>query len=132
MNYKKEFGDGINFFINQAFFITSVKDPIVDAEDMDGKLSFANQSKPVVTRGPTLMYRRRCINRSYILAVHLPVQFMLPPKNRGAFVVAYEATHGWCFELKGSYTGYHHREDFSKMPGYFFTAAMTAKNFWPK
>jgi len=62
VNYKKEFDDGNNFFIIQAFFITSVRDRIADTEDMDGKLSFANQSKPVVTRGPTLMYRRRYIN----------------------------------------------------------------------
>lgn len=142
VNYKKEFGDGHSFFINQAFFITTVNDPIVGTEDMNGKLNFANEPKAIVTKGIDT-YAQAELNgwelyvgytftdavRKYLQAD----QFMLlTPKNRAAFVVSYEMEHGWRFGLEGSYTGYQHREDYSKTPGYFFMAAMVGKNFGPR
>jgi iron complex outermembrane receptor protein/outer membrane receptor for ferrienterochelin and colicins len=51
LNYKKEFGEGKSFFINHAFFLTNINDPIIATEDITGKLTFANQQKPITTQG---------------------------------------------------------------------------------
>lgn len=142
VNYKKEFGDGNSFFINHAFFITNISAPIVAMEDTSGKVSFVNQPKAIVTKGFDtyvqievhgwelyLGYTYTDAKRKY-----LPQnQFMLlTPQNRAASVISYQAEHKWRFGIEGSYTGYQHREDYSKTPGYFFMAAMIEKKCGPR
>jgi len=51
INYKKELGEEGSLFINQAFFITQIKDPVVGAEDAAGDLFFTNRQKPLLTKG---------------------------------------------------------------------------------
>ena len=142
INYKKEFGDGNSFFINHAFFITSINDPIVATEDVSGNLSFANQAKPIVTKGFDTYVQMHVSDWEFYLGYTYTNaerkylqnnQFMLlTPRNRSAFVIAYEIEHQWRFGIEGSYTGYQRREDYSKTPGYFFMAAMIEKKFGPK
>jgi outer membrane receptor for ferrienterochelin and colicins len=142
LNYKKEFGEGKNFFINQAFFITTVNDPVIATEDITGKVTFANAPKAIVTKGFDT-YIQAVLNEwelylgyTYTNAERKYLQqdnFMLiTPRNRAAFVVAYETAHQWRFGLEGSYTGYQHREDYSKTPGYMFMAVMIGKKFGAK
>ncbi|CAN5749839.1 hypothetical protein BH10BAC2_BH10BAC2_06870 [soil metagenome] len=142
VNYKKEFGDENSFFINHAFFITNINDPVIATEDITGNISFANQQKAIVTKGfdtyiqmelhPWELY----LGYTYTNAERKYLQqnqfMLLTPRNRLAFVVAYEIEHQWRFGLEGSYTGYQYREDFSKTPGYFFMAAMMEKKSGPK
>lgn len=142
VNYKKEFADENSFFINHAFFITTINDPVIATEDLNRNVSFANQSKAIVTKGfdtyiqmelhPWELY----LGYTYTNAERKYLQqnqfMLLTPRNRSAFVVAYEIEHQWRFGLEGSYTGYQYREDFSKTPGYFFMAAMAEKKFGPK
>ncbi len=139
LNYKKEFGEGKSFFINQAFFITTVNDPIVATEDITGKVTFANEPKAIVTKGFDTYVQSELnswelyIGYTYTNAERKYLQqdkFMLiTPRNRAAFVVAYEIEHQWRFGIEGSYTGYQRREDYSKTPGYLFMAAMAEKKF---
>lgn len=142
VNYKKEFGNDNSFFINQAFFITTVSDPVVGTEDNNGKLSFANKPQPIVTRGFDT-YMQVVLNGwelylgyTFTDAVRKYLEYnqfmLLTPKNRAAFVIAYEIEHQWRFGIEGSYTGYQRREDYSKTPGYFFMAAMVGRNFGAK
>jgi len=142
VNYKKEFGEGNSFFINHAFFITSITDPVIGNEDNNGDLFFSNASKAIVTKGFDTYIQTEIhswefyVGYTYTDAIRkylVQNQFMLlTPRNRFATVIAYEIEHRWRFGLEGSYTGYQYREDFSKTPGYFFMAAMMEKKFGPK
>lgn len=142
INYKKEFGEGNSFFINHAFFITSISHPVIATDDLTGSLYFSNKPQPVVTKGFDtyiqmelhswelyLGYTFTDARRKYLQQN----QFMLlTPKNRSAFLLAYETENKWRFGIEGSYTGYQHREDYSKTPGYFFMAAMISKDITPQ
>ena len=141
LNYKKEFGDN-SFFINHAFFITNINKPIVAIEDALGKLNFVNQPKPVLTQGFDtyiqmelyglelyLGYTFTSANRKYLSQNQFA---LLTPQHRAASVIAYEIEHQWRFGIEASYTGWQHREDYSKTPGYLFMAAMLEKKFGAK
>ena len=138
VNYKKEFGNGSSFFINQAFFITSISDPVIANEGADGKVNFTNESEPILTRGfdtyvqATLAEKWELyLGYTYTDAIRKYVsqnQFMpLTPRNRAASVISYEAGNDWTFGIEASYTGYQYREDATKTPGYLFVAAMIKK-----
>jgi outer membrane receptor for ferrienterochelin and colicins len=142
VNYKKEFDDGNSFFINHAFFITNINDPVIAAEDITGNISFVNQTRAIVTQGFDtyiqmevhhwelyLGYTYTDAQRKYLSQNSF---VLLTPRNRAASVIAYEIEDKWRFGIEGSYTGYQYREDFSKTPGYLFMAAMMEKKFGPK
>lgn len=141
INYKKDFGDEKTFFINHAFFITSIRNPVVAAEDITGKVSFSNQGKPVTTMGFDTYIQATINNWELYLGYtytdaerkYLPAdQFMiLTPRNRAASVIAYTIDGKWRFGLEGSYTGEQRREDYTKTPAYLFMAAMIEKDFGP-
>lgn len=141
VNYKKEWDEN-SFFINNAFFITQINDPVVGTEDINGNLSFSNQPKPVVTMGFDTYVQMHLkaweiyLGYTYTDArrKYLPQnQFMLlTPRNRAASVLAYEKEGKWRAGIEASYTGYQYREDFSKTPGFLFMAAMAEKKFGPK
>ncbi|HSU51052.1 MAG TPA: TonB-dependent receptor, partial [Segetibacter sp.] len=142
VNYKKEFGEQNSFFINHAFFITNISDPVVATEDAGGKLSFNNFSRPIVTKGFDT-YVQMTINNwelylgyTYTDAQRQYLQqnrfMLLTPRHRAASVISYEIEHQWRFGLEGSYTGHQYREDYSTTPGYLFMAAMIERKAGPK
>lgn len=138
VNYKTEWGDGNELFINHAFFLTQLNKPIIGTELSNGNIIFINQPKPVTTKGYDT-YIRTVIHewelyagytftiaeRKY-LAQH---QFIpLTPKNRFAFTLVRDFEKvGLRFGLEGSYSGLQYRNDNSKTPGYFFFACMVEK-----
>lgn len=142
INYKKEFGENNTFFINHAFFITNINNPIVATEDNTGKVSFTNEDKPVTTMGFDTYIQAEIENWELYLGYtytdaerkYLPAnRFMiLTPRNRAASVIAYSIEGKWRFGLEGSYTGTQYREDYTKTPGYLFMAAMIEKKFGPQ
>jgi outer membrane receptor for ferrienterochelin and colicins len=142
VNYKKEFGENNSFFINHAFFITTISDPIIAIEDVTGKVTFANQSKEIVTKGFDTYIQMELHSLELYLGYtythaqrkYLPRNtfMLLTPRHRAASVIAYEIEHKWRFGIEGSYTGQQHREDYSKTPAYLFIAAMLEKKLGPK
>jgi outer membrane receptor for ferrienterochelin and colicins len=142
VNYKKDIGEEGSLFINQAFFITSIKDPIIGTEDSIGNVFFTNQGSYLLTKGIDTYVQLQLprwefyIGYTYTDAIreYLPSnQFVLyTPKNRAATTALYEITGKWRAGIEASYTGYQHRDDFSKTPGYLFMAAMVEKKFGPK
>ncbi|HRH60103.1 MAG TPA: TonB-dependent receptor, partial [Chitinophagaceae bacterium] len=141
VNYKKEFGEGKTFFINHAFFITSVQHPIIAVEDADGNVSFENEKKDIVTKGFDtyvqaelnawefyLGYTFTDARRKYLSQKNF---VLFTPQNRAAAVIAYTIEGKWRFGIEASYTGYQRREDYTKTPGYLFVAAMMEKKFGP-
>jgi iron complex outermembrane receptor protein/outer membrane receptor for ferrienterochelin and colicins len=142
LNYKKEWNDGNSFFINHAFFVTQVSNPIIHSiystDVVDQYILFSNAAKPILTRGfdtyiqTTLNQWEIYLGYTFTIAErkYLPTnQFMpLTPKNRMAFTLlrAFEET-GWRVGIEASYNGKQIRFDESKTPGYLFTAAMIEK-----
>lgn len=138
INYKKEWGDENALFINQAFFLTQISDPIYGAVNAAGNLYYQNGNHNVVSRGfdtyikATLHhwelytgYTYTVVTRNYLSEN----QFMpLTPRNRLAFTVARDFEEaGWRGGIEGSYNGSQKRLDGSDTPGYLFIAIMVAK-----
>jgi len=138
VNYKKEYGDGNSFFINQAFFLTRLTSPIIANELPSGVVVFVNENKPVISKGfDTYVqwtvqgweiyagYTFTIAERKYLQQN----QFVpLTPKNRFATVIARELSEKFRFGLEGSYTGSQYKYDAAKTPGYLFLAAMVDYN----
>lgn len=138
VNYKLEFKNGNNIFINQAFFLTQISDPIVGTENPNGFLSYANADKSVVSKGfDTYInamvddwelyagYTFTIVKRNYLNQN----QFMpYAPQNRMAFTVVRDFDKiGFHAGLEGSYTGSQKRLDATNTPGYMFIAAMLSE-----
>lgn len=142
VNYKKDFGKDNSFFINHAFFLTQINNPVVGTENAQGMLSFANEPKPIVTKGFDtyvqlkieawefyLGYTYTDAERRYLQQN----QFMpITPRHRAASTVVYELNEQWRFGVEGSYNGSQYRDGDSKTPGYLFMALMAEKKFGKK
>jgi iron complex outermembrane receptor protein/outer membrane receptor for ferrienterochelin and colicins len=141
VNYKKEYGDGNSFFINQAFFLTQLNSPIIANELASGTVVFNNESKPLISKGfDTYVqwdikgwevyagYTFTIAERNYLQKNRF---VPLTPKNRFATVIARELSEKFRFGLEGSYAGRQYRYDATKTPGFLFVAAMIGYNFNP-
>lgn len=138
VNYKTKWGNGNELFINQAFFLTQLNNPVIASVSGNGEVSFQNQSKSIITKGFDT-YIRAVVHEwelyagyTYTIAERKYLnqnQFIpLTPKNRFAFTLVRDFEKvGFRFGIEGSYNGYQYREDNSKTPGYFFMAAMMEK-----
>ena len=134
VNFKKEFGKENSLFINHAFFLTQINDPVIATETSGAQVFFANAGNHILTRGfDTYVqlklaewelyagYTYTIAERKYLTnAPFMP----LTPRNRMAFVVVYEMEGTWRFGLEGSYTGAQYRDEDAKTPGYMFMALM--------
>jgi iron complex outermembrane receptor protein/outer membrane receptor for ferrienterochelin and colicins len=138
VNYKKKYGEGNSFFINQAFFLTRLHSPIIANELPSSTVVFVNADKPIVSKGfDTYVqwtissweiyagYTFTIAERKYLQQN----QFVpLTPKNRFATVIAKEVSNKFRFGVEGSYTGSQYRYDATKTPGYLFVATMVGYN----
>ncbi|MBZ4188592.1 TonB-dependent receptor plug domain-containing protein [Niabella sp. 3A5MI-3] len=139
VNYKTEWGEGNTLFINQAFFLTQIRDPVYGTANTDGTLSYQNGGRNLVSRGfdtyikATIAewelyagYTYTVVTRNY-LSQH---QFMpLTPRNRMSFVLAHDFEDaGMMAGLEGSYNGSQKRLDGSDTPDYMFMAAVVQKH----
>jgi len=133
-NYKHDIGAHVKLFINQAFFLTQVKNPVVFYRNTAGMVDLANASSPVVSKGSDsyvkldvykwelyLGYTFTDARNTYLAGNNF---IALTPKHRGAFIVAREFGEHWRGGIEGSYIGSQYRYDGSATPGYFFMAAM--------
>jgi outer membrane receptor for ferrienterochelin and colicins len=138
-NYKKVWDDGTKIFINQAFFLTQLDNPIVANEDLiSGNVSFSNQSKPVISKGADTYIRTVLLDWELYLGYTFTLaertylstnQFMpITPKHRFAFTLVKDFDQiGLRFGAEGSYVGSQYRMDGSLTPGYYFIAALVEK-----
>ncbi|ULQ52445.1 TonB-dependent receptor [Flavihumibacter fluvii] len=142
LNYKHEIGQEGFFFINQAFFITQVTDPIVAEENSSGEVNFYNKTKPLVTKGSDTYIQMHISNWEFYMGYTFTLaereyladhQFVwYTPKHRAAATALYEVNGKWRVGLEASYNGYQYRDDNSRTPDYFFMAAMVERKFGPK
>lgn len=133
-NFKKDITHDVSLFVNHAFFLTQVADPVVATQLTDGSVVFGNAGKEINTMGFDtyvklvvkgvelyLGYTYTDAQRTYLAQN----QFVpLTPRNRAAFTAVKEFTDKWRIGLEGSYTGSQYRDNDSKTPGYMFAAVM--------
>ena len=139
LNYRKEFGKEASLFINQAFFLTRLRHPLVVNETPSGTIFFSNADKPVISKGFDTYAQLKLdeweIYAGYTFTIarrsYLPQNQFVPltPKNRFAFTLVNEVEEKWRFGLEGSFTGRQYRDNDSRTPGYFFAAAMAERKF---
>jgi iron complex outermembrane receptor protein/outer membrane receptor for ferrienterochelin and colicins len=136
-NFKKKLNGSDQFFINQAFFLTTITSPIIATEFPTAAVVFSNMEKAVVSKGFDT-YIQMSIHEWEIYAGYTFTiaerkylehnQFIpLTPKNRAAFTLVKEFAPAWRGGLEGSYTGPQFKEDDSKTPGYVFIAALVER-----
>ncbi len=137
VNFKKKWGE-TSLFINQAFFLTDIYQPILFNQATDGMVTLANATGPIVSRGFDT-YAKLDIDEwelyfGYTFTdaryTYLPVNNFIPltPKNRGACIVAKQFSKKFRAGIEGSYVGAQYRYDATMTPGYFFMAAMLQYN----
>lgn len=142
-NYKKTFsgeedGEKNSIFINQAFFLTQINNPVIANYDSNGNVYFRNEAEPVVSKGfdtyvkATLDEWELYLGYTFTIAENKYLsenQFIpLTPKNRFA-MTALKEFKTWKAGIEASYTGKQHRLDYTETPGYLFAAAMISKDF---
>jgi outer membrane receptor for ferrienterochelin and colicins len=138
VNYKREWGQN-TLFINQAFFLTQINQPVIATVLANQEVSFNNASKSIITKGSDTYVRLELsgweiyVGYTFTIAERRYLQqnqfVPLTPKNRFAFTLVKEIQDKWRFGLEGSYTGKQYREDATKTPGYFFMAGMIERKF---
>lgn len=143
VNYKTPVGEGGSLFINQAFFITRINDPLVADENGAGNVTFSNKNKPLLTRGSDTYVQLHLEDMEFYigytytdaLRTYLPTQQFIPvtPRHRAAATALYEIEGKFRIGIEASYNSYQYREeDHTKTPGYLFMAAMAEVKFGPK
>ncbi|ANH82651.1 TonB-dependent receptor [Niabella ginsenosidivorans] len=138
VNYKKEWDKGNTVFINQAFFLTQIMDPVYGTIDAAGNLYYQNGSKEVISRGfdtyikATVQHWELYAGYTYTVVTRNYLSgnpFMpLTPRNRAAFTIARDFDEaGLLAGIEGSYNGNQKRLDGSDTPDYLFMAVMVQK-----
>jgi len=138
-NYKYDFNEHSNIFINQAFFLTQINNPVIATVQSNNTVSFANAGNNITSQGfDTYIklqlndwelyggYTFTIANRNYLSQNKF---VPLTPKNRFAFVIVKEFGDNWRIGIEGSYTGTQFRDGDTKTPGYLFMAALIERKF---
>ncbi len=138
LNYKKEWDKDTKLFINHAFFLTQVNNPVIFEQDNTGKVALMNEHAPVVSKGFDTYVKLNLQSWEFYLGytftdarnTYLATQTFIPltPKNRWASVLVKEIGGQWRLGLEGSFNGRQHRYDGSLTPSCFFLAAMIQRN----
>lgn len=138
VNYKYSWGQENEVFINQAFFLTKLKQPVIASRSSNGFITYQNMDRPERTKGSDTYIKAVTEGWEWYIGYTFTIaerkylqtnQFLpLTPKHRFAFTMVKDMEDaGIRLGIEGSYTGYQYRENGSKTPGYFFMAAMIEK-----
>ncbi len=138
-NFKKNLGDDVNLFINHAFFLTQITQPVIATQLADGRVFFSNADQPVTTMGFDtyvklsvktlelyLGYTYTDAERKYLQQN----QFLpLTPRNRFAFTAVRPFAKKWRAGLEGSFVGVEYRDGDINTQPYFLTSLMIERKF---
>ncbi len=138
VNYKKKWTDGSELFVNEAFFLTRLNDPVTAVEDSTGNVFFVNASGPVISKGMDTYFKAVVdeweLYAGYTLTIaerkYLPNNPFIPltPKHRIACTLVKNfEKNNWKIGIEASYNGHQYRYDGSETPGYTFLAGMIEK-----
>ena len=134
VNYKTKWGEENSIFINHAFFLTQLNNPVIATEQSNGTVSFANASKPIITKGFDTYIKLNVegwelyAGYTYTIAERKYLadnQFVpLTPKFRMSYMLTREWEGKARFCVESSFNGYQYRQDYTKTPSYLFLASM--------
>jgi outer membrane receptor for ferrienterochelin and colicin len=136
-NYHQVLGEW-KLTVNQMFYFTKIKKPLINEVILNNDIYFFNASKPVNTKG----------FETYIAAIHDELELYLgytytiakqlysstnpnvslSARNKFASVIAYEFSEKFRAGIEASYTGNQYLDNGSKTPAYLFVAAMMRYN----
>lgn len=133
INFKKQV-NGWHLTVNQMFYITEIRKPVVFYTLPNNVIYPINMNKPLHTKG----------FETYIAATHDELELYLgytytvakkgydaiqpyvslSARNKFAGIIAYEFSPHFRAGVEASYTGRQYLDDGTKTPGYLFAAAM--------
>ncbi len=139
-NYKYEWNNNKNeLFINHAFFLTNITNPVVNKLDLNKNTFFVNEDKSISTKGFDTYIKLKLDNRefyagfTYTQALRNYERAFKPvlytPTIRAAFTAIQEFYGGWRIGLEGSYNGFQYRDNQTKTPDYLFLAGLIEEKF---
>jgi outer membrane receptor for ferrienterochelin and colicins len=138
INYKYTW-DKNEIFINHAFFLTNITDPVITTENILGETYFSNAAKSITTKGFDTYVQLKLDELELYAGVtytianrnYLTVNSFVPytPQTRGALTAMQEIDGGWRVGIEASYNGFQRREDGTKTPAYVFVAGLVEKKF---
>jgi iron complex outermembrane receptor protein/outer membrane receptor for ferrienterochelin and colicins len=140
INFKTKIAADLDLSINQMFFYTSIRKPLVLSTAISGSHSFANASKPVTSSGfetnLKLIYKEDLklfvgYTYTYAKAGYLTGnQFLrLTPKNKLNLTLMYEKEDNFKLGLEGYFTGNQYLNNGSSTPAYWEFGFMAQKTF---
>jgi iron complex outermembrane receptor protein/outer membrane receptor for ferrienterochelin and colicins len=140
INFKLSFGDENTLFINQAFFLTQLNNPLVPTQSFGGDvILFKNESKPIISKGFDTYAKLHCFGIDLYAGITYTIaerkylesnQFVpYTPKFRMAYMLTKEWEGKGRFCIESSYNGPQYRFDNTKTPGYLFFASMVEYKF---
>ncbi len=132
-NYKKDWDKEHTLFINQAFFLTQVNNPIYFMNTSPQRVELVNFTKPLLTQGFDT-YIKMTLKKWELYGGFTYTdtkngllangKIPLTPQTRMAFVLVKEIEEDWRFGLEGSFVGKQYRYNGTETPSYTFLALM--------
>ena len=140
INYKTTLFPHMRFSVNQMFFYTRIKDPLVLQQDLAGDYSFFNAGQPVISRGfeTNLKFIYRNDLKLFVgytftnaKATYLSAKQFLPllPKNKLNLTLMYEKEDNFKFGLEGYFTDKQFLSNGNGTPSYWEFGFMAQKTF---
>ncbi|MBS1509246.1 MAG: TonB-dependent receptor [Bacteroidetes bacterium] len=133
INYKAV-TNGWHLTVNQMFYVTAIKQPVVDVLQTNNTITFYNAGKPLNTKGfetyvaATHNDLEIYLGYTYTLAKQLfdPAHpnVSLSARNKFASVIAYDFSKNFRGGIEAAYTGKQYLDDNSTTSPYVFAAAM--------
>lgn len=133
INYHGQINDW-KLTINQTFYYTTIKDPVIYRTDINSLIHFYNASRPITTHGfesyiqATFNALEVYLGYTYTVAEkkYDPVHryLSLSARNKFASVLAYEFSDNFRAGIEAAFTGKQYLDDGSRTPAYLFMAAM--------
>lgn len=120
--------------VNQTFYITSIKDPVIASTTANNLIYFFNVDKPITTYGfetyVQLQHDKLEIYLGYDYTIakklydNLNPYLSLSARNKFASVLAYEFTANFRAGIEAAFTGRQYLDNGSRTQAYPFVAAM--------
>jgi outer membrane receptor for ferrienterochelin and colicin len=133
INFHKNINDW-ETTINQTFYVTSIKDPVIASTATNGLIYFSNAGRPITTYGfetyIQLQHDKLEIYLGYVYTVakklydNINPYLSLSARNKFATVLAYEFSGKFRAGIEAAFTGKQYLDNGSRTPAYPFVAGM--------
>jgi iron complex outermembrane receptor protein/outer membrane receptor for ferrienterochelin and colicins len=140
INYKTNISTNLSFSINQLFFYTNIRRPLILQADNLGNYYFANASRPVISKGfeTNLKFIFKEVLKLFVgytmndaKATYLTTNQFLPllPKGKLNLTLMYEKEDNFKLGLESYFTGSQHLYNGNKTPSFWELGFMAQKTF---